>query len=96
MFSGGYRSGTLVENGLTIISKIFKNFCYCHPSLSCYFDYSCVWNKRPGTFINFQENFHPRHTYSSHPVYLFLKLFPPTPFIWDAFFSLPEHKTMKK
>ena len=48
--------------------------------------YSRVRNKRPGTFINFQENFHPRHAYSSHPVYLFLKLFPPTPFISDAFF----------
>ena len=49
--------------------------------------YSRVRNKRPGTFINFQENFHPRHAYSSHPVYLFLKLFPPTPFIyfWNFF-----------
>ena len=60
------------------------------------FAYSRVRNKRPGVFINFQESFHPRHTYSSHPVYLFLKLFPLTPFISDAFFSLPENKIMKK
>ena len=44
--------------------------------------------KRPGTFISFQENFDPRHAYSSHPLYLFLKLFPPIQFISDAFFSL--------
>ena len=47
-------------------------------------------------FIDFQENVLPRHAYSSHPVYLFLKLSPPTPFILGAFFSLPEHKIMKK
>ena len=57
---------------------------YFHKSLTGI--YSRVRNKRPGTFINFQENFHPRHTYFSHSVYLFLKLFPPTPFISDAFF----------
>ena len=55
--------------------------------------YSRVRNKRPGTFINFQENFHPRHAYSSHPVYSFLKLFPPTPFISDAFFLFRNIKS---
>ena len=52
-------------------------------------------NKRPGTFINFQENFHPRHAYSSHPVYSFLKLFPPTPFISDAFFLFRNIKSWR-
>ena len=57
---------------------------YFHKSLTGI--YSRVRNKRPGTFINFQENFHPRQDYSSHPVYLFLKLFPPSSFISATFF----------
>ena len=57
--------------------------------------YSRVRNKRPRAFINFQENFHPRHAYSSHLVYLFLKLFPPTPFISNAFFLFPNIKSWR-
>ena len=40
---------------------------------------SWVSNNRSGTIINFGEKFHPRQSYSTHPVYLNLKTFPPTP-----------------
>ena len=48
-------------------------------------NYSRVWNKRPGTLINFGEKFHPRQVYCKHPIYLNLKHFPPTPFATDVF-----------
>ena len=73
------------------------SFSYVFKSHMLYFFsyYSHVQNKCPGTFINFQENFYPRHAYSSHPIYLFLKLFPPTPFISDAFFFFRNIKSWR-
>ena len=48
---------------------------------------SRIRNKRPGTLVNFGQDFHGRHLHYNHPVSLNLKHFPPISFITVAFFS---------
>ena len=66
---------------------------YFHKSLTGI--YSRVRNKRPGTFINFQENFHPRHAYFNHPVYFFLNIFHPPRLFRTLFFLFGKIKSWR-